>query len=120
MTDIVRQAFSALEKWPLVQGAVAILVLVIAALLAWATLRKQLPQPAGPAPPVPPTQAPVPIQVESPWLVQHLVEMHLDIENIKTIQAAQETHLRVLGSKIDGIASLLKRRQSRRDRGGKA
>lgn len=120
MSDIVRQALGALEKWPLVQGAVAILVLVIAALLAWATLRKQLPQPAASGQGAPPPQPPIPIQVESPWLVQHLVEMHLNIENIKTTMAAQETHLRVTSSKIDGIASLLKRRQSRRERGGKS
>jgi hypothetical protein len=119
MSDIVKSAFAALESWPLVQGAVAILVLVIAALLAWATLRKQMPASSAGATAAP-TASPVPIQIESPWLVQHLVEMHLDIEKIKNALAAQESHQRVLGSKIDGIASLLKRRQSRRDRGSKA
>lgn len=120
MGDIVKPAFSVLESWPLVQVAVAILVLVIAALLAWATLRKQLPQPAAPPPGSGPAPVPVPIQVESPWLVQHLVEMHLDIENIKNAQAAQDAHMRVLSSKVDGIASLLKRRQSRHERSAKS
>lgn len=116
MGDIVRQAFGALAEWPLVQGSVAILVLVIAALLAWATLRRQLPAgtPEGPA-----SGQSVPIQIESPWMVQHLIEMHLAIEDIKKTLEAQECHSRVTGSKIDGIASLLKRRQSRRDRAGK-
>lgn len=120
MTDIIKPAFAALESWPLVQGAVAILVLVIAALLAWATLRKQLPQPGSPSTGAAAPPAPVPIQVESPWLVQHLVEMHLDIEENKKAVEAIEVHLGTIGAKIDGITSLLKRRQSRRERSGKS
>lgn len=118
MGDVVRQGFATLDKWPLVQAAVAVLVLVIAALLAWATLRRQLPQP----PPVPGAAPPpaTPIQIESPWLVQHLVEMHLDIEKIRSAIEAMEAHLRVSNAKIDGLASLLKRRQARREQAPKS
>ncbi|QIP09539.1 hypothetical protein [Bradyrhizobium symbiodeficiens] len=44
MTDLIKQAFDVLKEWPLVQGAVAILVLAIATLLAWSAIRKQMPR----------------------------------------------------------------------------
>ena len=104
MPDLVKEAFAVLKEWPLVQGAVAILVLVIASLLAWATLRKQFPPPS--TPPALPPPAPVPIQIESPWLVQHLVEMHYEVEQIRD-------SVKLLSSKLDGVAALLKRRAAR-------
>lgn len=102
-TGFAKAAFAALSQWPLVQGSVAILVLVFAALLARGALKERLPPPGAPP------QPPIPIQVESPWMTQNLLQMQLDLERIADA-------LKALNSKVDGIASLLKRRQARREK----
>jgi hypothetical protein len=54
-------------------------------------------------PPLP--QPPIsPVEIESPWLIQNLTRMQLDIEGI-------QGQLGIMSNKIDGIAKLLKRRQ---------
>lgn len=100
---IAKAAFAALKEWPLVQGAVAIFVLVFAALLARGALKERLPQAAPQA--VPP-QA-VPLQVESPWITQQIIGMHYELEQVKAL-------LGVVSNKIDGLAKLLKRRERRK------
>jgi hypothetical protein len=108
LAELIKQAFDVLATWPLVQGAVAILVLVIASLLAWSSVRRQVsPQVSRPAPPVP-------VQIESPWLVQHLVEMHLDIERIKTSQEAGNAKLDAIFAAVTGAVVLLRRRNKRK------
>lgn len=96
MAEILKTAFDVLSQWPLVEGAVAILVLVFAGLLARGALKERLP----------PQQQSIPIQVESPWMTQNLLQMQLDVERIKD-------GLGVLIGKVDGVAALLKRRASR-------
>jgi hypothetical protein len=113
MGDLIKQAFEVLHEWPLVQGAVAILVLVIAAVLAGAAIRRQTPRPPE-SPVTQPAPVPVPVQIESPWLVQHLVEMHLDIENIKTAIAAVNSKLDTTSATLASITALLRRRANRK------
>lgn len=110
MGELIKEAFGVLATWPLVQGSVAILVLVIAALLAWTAIRKEMPKQEG-APPAP--QASVPVQIESPWLVQQLVEMHLTIENIKSGVDAANAKADTNAASLGSIAQLLRRRWSR-------
>lgn len=114
MVELIKDAFAVLKEWPLVQGAVAILVLVIASLLAFSAVKRQ--------PPAPEKQhqmpAAIPVQIESPWLVQHLLEIHLDVVDIKNaiqaIKAKQETN----AAGIAAIISLLRRRANRKDKKG--
>lgn len=58
----------------------------------------------------------VPVQIESPWLVQHLVEMHLAIENIKTGVDAANAKADTNAAALSSIAKLLRRRESRQKR----
>jgi hypothetical protein len=80
-----------------VQSAVALVILLIALPLIRSALREKPPE-------TPP--APVPIEVESAWMIQNLTRMQMDIEGIKEL-------LKVLSNKIDGTAKLI-RRQSRK------
>ena len=109
------------EKWlerlweGLTSNALSTVAALIIFLLALPLIRAGIGKPASPPPLPPPSPAPVllpppapvPIQIESPWLTQHLVEMHLEIEHIKH-------SLQVLSSKVDGISQLLRRRQQRK------
>jgi len=75
-------------------------------LLALPLIRKGL-RDRPPAAQPPPAPAPAPIEIESPWFVQNFLQMQDDVAKIKRTQE-------MLSSKIDGIASLLKRRASRK------
>jgi hypothetical protein len=77
-------------------------------LLALPLIKKGLAE--KPPPPAPP--APTPIQIESPWLTQHLVEMHFEIEQIKG-------HMSVLSNQVKGVAQLIRRRERRDGRDGR-
>lgn len=103
MEELVKAGLGALKEWPLVQAAVAIMVLVFAALLARGALKERA------AVPVAQPQATVPVQIESPWLTQQVIETHYEVEQIKNT-------LNVISSKIDGIAILMRRRQSRKSK----
>ncbi len=77
-----------------VQSAVALVILLIALPLIRSALREKPPA-------TPPT--PVPIEVESAWMIQNLTRMQMDIEAIKE-------RLGVMSNQIAGVASLMKRR----------
>jgi len=77
-----------------VQSAVALVILLLAYPLIRSALREKPPA-------VPPH--PVPIEVESAWMIQNLTRMQMDIEAIKD-------RLGVMSNQISGLASLLKRR----------
>ncbi|MCC8968185.1 hypothetical protein H8A95_39250 [Bradyrhizobium sp. Pear76] len=111
MAELIKDAFAVLKEWPLVQGAVAILVLVIASLLAFSAVKRQPHQAEKPAAPAP---TPVPVQIESPWLVQHLVEMHLDIENVRKTLDEINARLNTNAAAVAGIVTLLRRRAARK------
>jgi len=113
IAEIIDKAFAILGQWPLVQGSVAILVLVIAALLAWATLRKQLPGSGNHASQLPQVLPPVPVQIESPWLVQHLIDIHQAVQNIERKQDEANARLNTLHAALTAIAKLLRRRADR-------
>lgn len=79
----------------------ALIILLLALPMIRAGLRER------PAPPPLPTMSPV--EIESPWLIQNLTRMQLDIEQAKL-------QLGIISNKIDGIASLLKRRQRQKQK----
>jgi len=56
----------------------------------------------------------VPVQIESPWLVQHLVEMHLAIEDIKKGVDAANAKADTNAASLASIAKLLRQRANRR------
>jgi hypothetical protein len=72
MEGTYSKAFESLGAYPIVQAAVAVLILAGGLYLIFRTSHDKLP----------PSQPSTPIQIESPWLVQHLVEMHLVIDRI--------------------------------------
>lgn len=99
MEKLLEGSFTALGRFPIVQLAVAIVVLAVAGLMIRSALRERS------TPPAPPPATP--IQIESPWLIQHLVEMHLDIVQTKKT-------MDLMSGQLAGIVSLLKRRQRKR------
>lgn len=99
MEKLLERIYDGLTSNPL-NTVGALIIFLLALPLIRAGLRSQ-PPPA--APPVPP---PVPIQIESPWMTQHMVEIHFEIEQIKL-------QLGVLSNQIKGIATLLRRRERR-------
>ncbi len=74
----------------------ALIILMIALPLIRSGLREK--------PPPPPAS---PVEIESPWMIQNLTRMQMDIENIKD-------QIGVLSSQVKGVASLLKRRERRK------
>ena len=79
MEGIPNKALEFLGPFPILQGALALLIILVGLYVALRAVKDRSP----------PEKA-TPIQIESPWLVQHLVEMHLIIdqidENVKTIK----------------------------------
>lgn len=80
-------------------GATAIVV-------AWLGTRK--PKPVSPPAPPP---ASIPIQIETPWLVQTLIEMKLEIEGIKKAIDGLTKAIADMSIQVNTMASRLKRRQ---------
>lgn len=72
---------------------------ITAIVVAWIGTKKP--------PAVTPAPRATPVEIESPWLIQNLTRMQMDIEAIKD-------SLDVTNNRISGIASLLKRRQKRK------
>lgn len=58
-------------------------------------------------PPAATDPRPIPIEIESAWLVQNVTRMQMDIDAIKNL-------LGVLSNQIAGVAQMIKRRQSRK------
>jgi hypothetical protein len=105
MGEIFKAAFETLKDYPLIQVAVAITVPLLAVVLAYVVRSKERP---ASSPPVAP--APSRIEIESPWMIQNLTRMQIDIETIKDGQG-------LLGNKVDGIAKLLRQRHARKPKG---
>lgn len=95
MLKFVEKIYDGLISNPL--NTVGALIIFLLALPMIRAGLKDKPQP----PPLPPV---TPVEIESPWLIQNLTRMQLDVEGMKG-------QLGVLSNKIDGIAKLLKRRQ---------
>jgi hypothetical protein len=98
MSKLFDRIWDGLTSAPL-QTVAALIIFLLALPLIRAGFRDNKP----PAPP----PAPAPIEIESPWFVQNFLQMQKDVE-------AMSTQLRVLSSKVDGIAQLLKRRAGRK------
>lgn len=96
MLKFVEKIYDGLISNPL--NTVGALIIFLLALPMIRAGLKDKPQP----PPLPPPVTPV--EIESPWLIQNLIKMQLDIDGINR-------QLGVISNKIDGIAKLLKRRQ---------
>ncbi|WP_375782927.1 hypothetical protein ACE10Z_23725 [Bradyrhizobium sp. Pha-3] len=99
MEKLLERIYDGLTSTPL-NTVGALIIFLIALPLIRAGFRDG--KPSAP----PPMQPPVPIQIESPWLTQQLIEMHYEIEKI-------EERLGVLSNQVKGIATLLRRREQR-------
>ncbi|MCP1832852.1 hypothetical protein [Bradyrhizobium sp. USDA 4545] len=98
MERLLERVYDGLTSSPL-NTVGALIIFLIALPLIRAGFRDR---PAAP----PAQQPPVPIQIESPWLTQQLIEIHYEVEKI-------EERLGVLSNQVKGIATLLRRRERR-------
>jgi hypothetical protein len=97
-SKLLEAAFKSLDRWPIVQLAFAALILTIAVTMIMKGLREKPPATAPPPP--------LPIQVESPWLL-------IEIERIKTQCQAIERSLTDLHRRFDILMGRRRRRLSR-------
>lgn len=109
---ILKWAVDLIAHAPPMQNLVAFLIVLLLALpLLRAGLRELRSSKRDEMMPRP---APVPIQIESPWLLQHLVEMHLSIEEIKRGVDASNAKADTNAASLASIAKLLRQRANRR------
>lgn len=85
-------------------------------LIAFFGMFKWQPRDQKSAAPTSATPAAVPIQVESPWLVQTLLEIKMDVEGLKDHQAATVKTVSELSVQQSTLIGLLRGRRRRRRR----
>jgi len=108
---ILKWAIDLIAHAPPMQNVVAFLIVLLLALPLIRAGLKELRSPRRPELSAPPP--PVPIQIESPWLLQHLVEMHLAIEEIKKGVDAANAKADTNAASLASIAKLLRQRANR-------
>lgn len=103
MEYLAKRAFESLSTWPLVQGAVAIAIIIATVLLALKALRDN-----GKPDPVPAVESTLPVTPE--WLITQLVKFDVEQQKIGHEIAGIREDMRALGKTVERLGQALRRR----------